>query len=73
MPNQSFREVVQLTWEGDQVLTVDLAPLIVLNTTVDTSDAILVEDVTEGADNFHICLNDVVQDELEILECLVNC
>ena len=61
-----------MTWERGQCPPVALSFLSIIDTAVNTISIVLVDNVTKGADNFHIGLGDVVRGELGIFKCSVD-
>ena len=61
-----------MTCERGQCPPVALSLLSILDTVIETIVIVLVDNVTKGADNFHIGLGDVVHGELGIFKCSVD-
>ena len=61
-----------MTWDRGHCLPVALSFLSILETVIETIAIVLMDNVTKGADNFHIGLGDVVRGELGIFKCLVD-
>ena len=61
-----------MTCERGPCPPVALSFLSILDAIVETISVVLVDNVTKGADNFHIGLGDVVRGELGIFKCSVD-